>query len=134
MLEPLTHATAVIVDENDVGTYIDKAAILKAIVTHDVIQINRKYMNPIAYRFFGLVVQCINELPRIKDKSDSFYRRMLMVPMPKCFTGHERKYIKQEYLHRPDVLEYVLKLVLESNYDTFTVPKACLDLQAEYKE
>lgn len=59
---------------------------------------------------------------------------MLMVPMPKCFTGHERKYIKQEYLHRPDVLEYVLKLVLESNYDTFTVPKACLDLQAEYKE
>lgn len=63
MLEPLTHATAVIVDENDVGTYIDKAAILKAIVTHDVIQINRKYMNPIAYRFFGLVVQCINELP-----------------------------------------------------------------------
>src|SRR5699024_12115213 len=41
MLEPLTRASAIIVDENDVGTYIDKAANLKAIITNDVIQINK---------------------------------------------------------------------------------------------
>ena len=49
MLEPLTRATAIIVDENDVGTYIDKAANLKAIVTGDTIQMNRKFKMPIAY-------------------------------------------------------------------------------------
>ena len=32
MLEPLTRVTAIIVDENDVGTYIDKAANLKAVI------------------------------------------------------------------------------------------------------
>lgn len=42
-LEPLLHASAIIVDENDVGTYIDKAANLKAVVTHDVLSVNRKH-------------------------------------------------------------------------------------------
>ncbi len=39
MLEPLVHATSIITDENDVGTYIDKAANLKAIITNDVVQL-----------------------------------------------------------------------------------------------
>ena len=52
MLEPLTRATAIIVDENDVGTYIDKAANLKAIITNDAISINRKFKHAISYRFY----------------------------------------------------------------------------------
>lgn len=72
MLEPLIHASAIIVDENDVGTFIDKAANLKALVTHDVIQVNRKFKTPVAFRFKGFMVQCLNEMPRVKDKSDSF--------------------------------------------------------------
>lgn len=98
MLEPLTRATAIIVDENDVGTYIDKAANLKAIITGDTIAINRKFKQAISYQFKGFMVQCLNEMPRIKDKSDSFYRRQLFIPFTKCFTGEERKYIK---LSRP---------------------------------
>lgn len=49
MLEPLIQASAVIVDENDVGTFIDKAGNLKAIITNDVIQMNRKFKVPIAF-------------------------------------------------------------------------------------
>ena len=134
MLEPLTRATAIIVDENDVGMYIDKAANLKAIITNDVIQINRKFKQPIAYQFYGFMVQCLNEMPRIKDKSDSFYRRQLFIPFQKCFTGQERKYIKTEYLHQPEVLEYVLHKVLHMNYDQLSTPKACEIALAEYKE
>lgn len=134
LLEPLTRASAVIVDENNVGSYIDRAGVFKAIVTHDVIQINRKYKDPIAYRFYGLIVQCINELPRVKDKSNSFYRRQLIIPMTKRFLGHERKYIKQEYLHNPAVLQYVLQRVLEMDYYEFIVPAACAELQKEYQE
>ena len=46
-LEPLTRATAIIVDENDVGLFIDKAANLKAVITNDVIPIDRKFKTPI---------------------------------------------------------------------------------------
>ena len=108
MLEPMLYSVAIIVDENDVGTYIDKAANLKAIVTGDVIQINRKFKTPIPYQFKGFMVQCLNEMPRVKDKSDSFFRRQLFIPFTKCFTGAERKYIKQDYLKRKEVLEYGL--------------------------
>ena len=134
MLEPLTRATAIIVDENDVGVFVDKAANLKATVTGDAIRINRKFLTPISYKFFGFMVQCVNEMPRIKDKSDSFYRRQLVVPFDKCFTGHERKYIKSDYLARPEVLRYVLYRVLNMTHYELSEPAACKAILQEYKE
>lgn len=140
-LEPLVRANAIIVDENDVGTFIDKAANLKAIVTHDVIQINRKYRAPIAYQFYGFMVQCLNEFPLFKDKSDSFYRRQLFVPFEKTFTGVERKYIKDDYLQRPEVLEYVFWYAINragagspGNYYKLSEPAPTLKVLEEYKE
>jgi putative DNA primase/helicase len=133
-LEPLTRASAIIVDENDVGTFIDKCANIKAVITNDVIQINRKFKTPIAYQFYGFMVQCLNEMPKIKDKSESFYRRQLFIPMNKCFTGIEKPYIKNDYLHRKEVLEYVLKRVLEMNYYKLSEPESCTKALGEYKE
>ena len=133
-LTQLLNASAIIVDENDVGTYIDKAANLKAVVTGDAIMINRKFKDPITYQFRGFMVQCLNEMPRVKDKSDSFYRRQIFIPFTKCFTGVERKYIKQDYLHRQDVLEYVLHKVLHMDYYELDVPASCQQALNEYKE
>jgi putative DNA primase/helicase len=134
MLEPLMRASAIIVDENNVGTYVDKAANLKAVITGDVIQINRKFKQPISYKFRGFMVQCLNEMPKFKDKTDSFYRRQIFVPFTKCFTGIERKYIKDDYLHRPEVLEYVLYKVLNMNYYELDVPAVCVEALEEFKE
>lgn len=132
-LESLTQSSAIIVDENDVGTFIDKAANLKAVVTGDVITINRKFKTPIAYQFLGFMVQCLNEFPRVKDKSESFYRRQLFVPFEKCFTGIERPYIKNDYMSRPEVLEYVLHKVLNTNYYELSEPESCKYILEEYK-
>lgn len=134
MLEPLLHSSAIIVDENPVGKYIDDSANLKAVITNDVIQINRKYKEPVDYQFHGFMVQCLNEFPRIKDKSDSFYRRQLFIPFDKCFTGRERRYIKDDYLKRQEVLEYVLKKVLTMpDYYALTEPESCKSILEEYK-
>lgn len=133
-LEPLTRASAIIVDENDVGTFVDKAAILKAIITNDVITINRKHKPVISYQFYGFMVQCLNEFPRFKDKSDSFYRRQLFIHFKKNFTGIERRYIKDDYLHRTEVLEYVLKRVLhDMNYYVLSEPEATKNSLEEFK-
>lgn len=134
-LEPLIHSSAIITDENDVGTFIDKAANLKAIITNDVIQINRKFKTPIAYQFRGFMVQCMNEMPKVKDKSDSFYRRQLFIPFLKTFDEtQERKYIKDDYLARKEVLQYVLWRVLHMDYYKLDEPAACTDVLNEYKE
>lgn len=134
MLEQLTHVSAIITDENPVGAFIDTTDNLKAIITGDDIQLNRKYQKPISYKFHGFMVQCINDLPRIRDKSDSIYRRQLFIPMTKCFTGHVRKYIKGDYLKRQEVLEYVLKKILNTDYYSLPVPDACKHALDEYKE
>ena len=134
LLEPLTRASAILVDENDVGTFVDKAANMKAVVTNDVITINRKYKAPIAHQHFGLMVQCLNDKPRFSDKSESIYRRQLFVPFTKCFTGAERKYIKDDYLKRQEVLEYVLKRVLTMRYYELAEPEATKLMLDEFKE
>ena len=68
------------------------------------------------------MVQCVNEMPRTKDKSESFYRRQIFIPFTKCYTGIERKYIKNDYLNRKDVLEYVLYKILNFRIRTHNVP------------
>lgn len=133
-LEPLVRSSAIINDENDVDVYIDKAANLKAVITGDVFQMNRKFKMPIAFQFKGFMVQCINGLPKVKDRSNSFYRRQLIVPFLKNFQGIERRYIKDDYLKRDDVLEYVLCRVLNMDYYEFSEPEACQSLLLEYKE
>ena len=133
-LEQLINKLAIIVDENDVGIFIDKAAELKSVITNDVISISRKFKTAVNYQFFGLMVQCLNELPRIKDRSDAFLRRLLLIPFDKCFTGAERKYIKKNYINRPDVLEYVLYRVLNTNFYALSNPAVCERMLDEYKE
>lgn len=132
-LAPLLNATSVIVDENDVGTYIDKAANLKAVVTNDVVTIEKKGKDRIAYQFYGFMVQCLNEFPQVKDKTNSFNRRQLFIPMNKSFEGVERKYIKNDYLFRQDVLEYVLYKVLNTNFYTLSTPEASKEILEEFK-
>lgn len=133
-LESLMSANAIIVDENDVGMYIDKAAGFKTLVTNDVIQINRKHEKHVAFQFWGLMVQCLNEFPLFKDKSESLYRRQLFVPFEKSFTGAERKYIKDDYLQRPELLEYVAYRALQMDHYELSEPPATKLVLDEFKE
>ena len=80
-----------------------------------------------------MIIQCVNEVPRVRDRSQSFMRRFLIVPFAKCFTGMERKYIKEDYLARQDVLEYVLYKVLNMNYYELSNPAACVRMMEEFR-
>ena len=133
-LSPLVGKQAIITDENDVGLYIDRVAVMKAVVTGDVITINKKFALPVNYRFRGMMVQCLNEYPKVKDKSDSFYRRQIFVPFEKCFTGKENKNIKAVYLADKEVLEYALYKLLNMDYHSLSEPDACKAALVDYKE
>lgn len=135
MLEPLLSAMAIIVDENNVGVFLDKVANLKAVITNDVLHVNRKGLRAISFQFRGFMVQCLNEFPRFKDKSDSLYRRQLFVPFTKHFAVGEDKSIKADYVQRPEVLRYVLKKVLVDlpPYYELVAPQASLDMLEQAK-
>ena len=133
VLVPLITANSVIVDENSVGIFIDSADNLKAAITGDVILVNRKFKDPVMIKFRGMIIQCVNEVPRVRDRSQSFMRRFLIIPFTKCFTGVERKYIKEDYLARKEVLEYVLYKVLNMNYYELSNPAACVRMMEEFR-
>lgn len=134
MLEPLIRANAIITDENNVGIYVDKAANAKAIVTNDVLHINRKGLTAVSHQFWGFMFQCLNEFPRFKDKSQSLYRRQLFIPFRKWFGIGENSQIKDDYVQRPEVLRYVLKRVLLDmpSYYELSNPPACQEVLAEF--
>jgi putative DNA primase/helicase len=81
-----------------------------------------------------MTIQCLNEYPKVKDRSDSFYRRQIFIPFEKSFTGKENKNIKSQYLQDKEVLEYVLYKVLNTDYYELDEPESCKQAKSDYKE
>lgn len=133
-LTPLSRVSMILTDENDVGTFGERMGNWKTVTTGDVFQLSRKYLDPVSLQFVGFQIQCFNEIPRFRDKSPSLARRLLFVPMTKCFTGKERKYIKKDYLKREDVLRYVLRTLLEMDVKELSQPEASKDVLEEFKD
>lgn len=132
-LANLPKATAIICDENNMG-YIKGLAELKAVITADKVTVNDKYVKAFDYTFNGLVLQCVNELPKVDDKTGSFKRRLHIIPFHSCFTESERKYIKGRFIHMDSVKKYILKKVLlDMEYrESFTETSLTKSALAEY--
>lgn len=103
-----------IADENPVGAYIDGTDEFKAVITGDDIQIEAKGKDAYPMQVRMLNIQMMNGTLLTRDKSNSIYRRLLIVPFTHTFTGIERPYIKHDYMNRTDVKEYILKQALEA--------------------
>jgi poxvirus D5 protein-like len=133
--EALCSAFAVLSDENEVGDFLRKAGAFKAWVTHDWIRINVKYGPARSVKGRGLCVFCVNELPSSKDKSESLYRRFVAIPFLKRYVGaDENTAIKNDYVKRPKVLEYVVhKALMMPWFDTFIEPAVCKELLGQIR-
>ena len=133
--ETLRGAFCVLSDENEVGDFLRRAGVFKAWITHDWIRLNVKYGSMSDIKGRGLCVFCVNELPSSKDKSESFYRRFVAIPFLKRYTGaNENTSIKNEYVKRAEVLEYVAhKALTMPLFDSFVTPKVCEDLLGDIR-
>lgn len=133
--QSLIGVAANISDENDVDEFIDSVKDFKASITGDDIMVNRKHKDPVRLQFRGLNIQMMNGLPKTRDKSGSFYRRLIIVPFIKSFTNNgERKYIKNDYISRREVLEYVLHKALNMEFDEYITPQRSAELLESYRE
>ena len=133
--ETLRSAFCVLSDENEVGDFLRRAGVFKAWVTHDWIRLNVKYGQMRDIKGRGLCVFCVNELPSSKDKSESFYRRFVAIPFLKRYLGaDENTAIKNDYVKRPEVLEYVANRALTMPlFDAFVTPVVCEELLGEIR-
>ena len=129
----LQDSFAVLSDESDVGGYLEKAKILKSWLSHDWIPFERKNRDLVKIKGRGLCVFCVNELPESKDKTESLYRRLLLVPFKRRYVGTDRNpLIKHDYLKRREVLEYIARKALTMPlFDAFCEPEASRELLGE---
>ena len=133
--EKLRSAFAVLSDENEVGDFVRRAGAFKAWVTHDWVKLDVKYGQMTNTKGRGLCVFCVNELPASKDKSESFYRRFVAIPFLKRYLGaDENTAIKNDYVKRPEVLEYVAhKALMMTLFDSFITPAVCEELLGQIR-
>lgn len=125
--------TCIIGDDSQVS-YLDNAGNYFSVVTGDPVPVEAKGKQPTLAIFNKLVIQSTNFLPKFRNKSNGTYRRLLIVPFNKSFTAETDNWkIKDDYIKRPEVLEYVLKKALSLNFERFIEPKATQKLLDEFK-
>ncbi|MBK5076301.1 DNA primase [Lactococcus lactis] len=132
-LSQVVGKTCIIGDDSQVS-YLDNAGNYFSVVTGDPVPIEAKGKQPTLAVFNKLVIQSTNFLPKFRNKSNGTYRRLLIVPFKKSFTADNDNWkIKDDYIKRTDVLEYVLKIALSLNFDKFDEPQATRGLLDDFK-
>ncbi|MEX6218664.1 phage/plasmid primase, P4 family [Mammaliicoccus sciuri] len=134
-LSVLEGKTAVIGDDVPVGINIEDSSNFKSVVTGDSVLVNVKNKQPYRAEFRCTVIQSTNGMPRFKDKTGGTNRRLLIVPFKADFNGLiENTDIKEKYLKDTQVLEYVLYMAINLDFDKFINPKASKDMLELYKQ
>ncbi len=63
---------------------------LKTLISGGVVQIDRKFRDPINLKPFAKWIICGNELPAISDQTHGFWRRFAVVDFKRQFADHEK--------------------------------------------
>lgn len=115
--------------------YLDDVSNLMSIVTGDPVAVNRKGKSVITARFKLFNIFSANKLPKVRNKSQGAYRRLLIVPFNADFNGQvQDRRIKEEYLKNKIVLEYILYKALHLDFEKFSSTSATDHMLEEYKE
>lgn len=101
----------IVCNENDVEAQIKGAGHFKDVVSHDPVSINPKYKPHVSMIQPGHVIQAVNGAFKIADKTNSMYRRFLILLFMNLIgrSGSKKNTaIKKEYIKHQDVLDYFL--------------------------
>jgi len=78
-------------------------SVFKAIISGDPVQADLKFKNSFKFRPFCKLIFAVNNLPRVDDKTNAFFRRLLLIRFEKEFTEIEQnKLLKEELLTELD--------------------------------
>ena len=125
-LEKLTNPKIMLIldNENTVRDYYRSLVLFKKLCTNDPVQINRKGKPVVNLIYYGRVIEVYNSELRVKDNTDSFFRRLVYM-----FFGHrvgttdvvENKKIRNEYVQEQAVIDWFATEAINRSVDE--IPK-----------
>lgn len=116
--------------------YLRNPSDLMSITSGDTVLVNPKGRPAFEATFKLFNIFSGNYIPNGGNKTNGWYRRIMIVPFNADFNGQtEKPWIKNEFLADKDVLEYVLyKAVNQEPFTQFIEPKVVKDLLEQYQE
>lgn len=127
--------TAVIGDDVPPKVYIDDSSTLKSVITGDNVSVEQKGQPIYNTSFKCTVIQSTNDMPKFRDKTAGVLRRFIIVPFRANFEVQTENFdIKEDYIKRAEVLEYVLHKAINMDFETFDIPKVSLEALDEFKQ
>lgn len=122
-------------DDVPAGVYIDDSSNFNSVVTGDEVMVEQKNKAAYSASFHMTVIQSTNGMPRIHNKTNGTYRRLIIVPFNASFSGSSDNWrIKDEFINDPAILQYVLHRSLNMDFEQFIIPKSSEHLLEEYKQ
>ena len=133
-LPMLEGKTVCIGDDVPAGVYVDDSSNFNSVVTGERIMVEQKQRPVYSTQFTLTIIQSTNGLPRIHNKSEGTYRRLLIVEFKKQYTADNDNWrIKDEYIYRKSVLQYVLHKAINMDFEQFVIPESSKQLMEKYK-
>ena len=95
--------------------FLESSSVFKKVVTGESFVVQRKYAQPFSLECYATQIFCANELPQVKDKSDGFARRLVVIPFNAKFTKQDPDYdpFIEDKLLGDEAIEYLLKISIE---------------------
>lgn len=95
--------------------YMDDTSKFKKCVTGESFLVERKYGQPFELTSYATQIFCANELPAVKDKSDGFGRRLIIIPFSAKFSKDDEDYdpFIEDKLLEDESIEYLLKIAID---------------------
>ncbi|UJF15006.1 phage/plasmid primase, P4 family [Jeotgalibaca sp. MA1X17-3] len=121
-------------DDVPAHVYIDDSSNFNSVITGDAVRIEQKNKPAYSTEFNMTVIQSTNGLPRVHNTTEGTYRRFLIVQFKQTFKGDSDNWnIKNDYIKRKSVLEYVLQKAINMDFEKFIEPKSSELLMNQYR-
>ncbi|WP_288639042.1 DNA primase family protein [uncultured Lentilactobacillus sp.] len=130
----LVGKTVCIGDDTPPDIYIKDSSSFNSVVTGDLVTIEYKGQDGFTTTLRCTVIQSCNGLPNFHNKGGTM-RRMIIVPFNNHFEGSNDNWdIRDDYMSRQDVLQYVLYRALQLDFKKFDVPTVSKQALSEFEK
>ncbi len=136
----LENKLANIGDDIDAKEIIDTGTI-KKLFSGESLTVQRKYKDPFTMRNFAKMIFSCNQLPRILDKTQGMYSRLILVPFTAEFKSTDKDFdpFIEEKITTPEALSHLLNRALRGlnrllSNNRFTEPQLALDALINYQK
>lgn len=125
---------AIAIGDDVSGIHIPDSSNFNSIVTGGLVKVRELYKGQHSETFHCTIIQAVNVMPTIANKTEGTYRRLILIPFNADFRGDKGNSRIEEYLAREEVREWFLYQALQLEFDKFTIPKASQELLDSYRE